>query len=69
MNEKQSTSKADPARHIVQEGVVYVDVDGTLTRNYVVLGGVRTYVHAKAGSKLTKDQADAATKTPKAAKK
>lgn len=60
--------KKTPTKHEVKEGVVYVELNEGLTRNYVVLGGTRVYVYAKTGDMLTSDQAKARDTPQKAPK-
>lgn len=58
----------DTPKHAVQQGIAYKTVNGHLTRNYVVLGGQRTYVFgAKPGDELTKSEARRLATAPKAA--
>lgn len=59
----KSPEKPAPAKHTVQRGVAYVELEsGRLVRNYVVLGGKRVYVDAKEGDELTAAQAKKANK-------
>ena len=58
-NKEEKATEPAPRRYIVKEGVVYVEINGTLTRNYISVNGERKHVlNIKPGEKCTVEELD-----------